>query len=103
VNRKTILLAFLVAACVPCAAALAAVPERFRADAVDVSVNVTGSYSGDSTGGPPDDYTEHHQRAQFSYGGGPNVWFPVRARHGGRLEYTQGGRDVYSHLGRCGG
>ena len=79
VNRKTILLAFLVAACVPCAAALAAVPERFKADAFDVSVNVTGSYSGDSTGGPPDDYTERHQRAHFSYGGRwRNVWFPVR-------------------------
>jgi hypothetical protein len=78
VNRKTILLAFLVAACVPCAAALAARPERFKADAFDVSVEVTGSYSGDSTGGPPDDYVERHQRAQFNYGAKwRNVWFPV--------------------------
>jgi hypothetical protein len=78
VNRKTILLAFLVAACVPCAAALAAVPERFNANAFDVSVKVTGSYSGDSTGGPPDDYVERHQRVQFGYSAKwRNVWFPV--------------------------
>ena len=78
VNRKTILLAFLVAACVPCAAALAAQRERFKADAFDVSIKVTGSYRGDSTGGPPDDYVERHQRVQFGYSAKwRNVWFPV--------------------------
>ena len=78
VNRKTILLAFLVAACVPCAAALAARPERFKADAFNVSVEVAGNYSGDSTGGPPDDYVERHQTVQFKYGSKwRNVWFPV--------------------------
>jgi hypothetical protein len=78
VNRKTILLALLVAACVPCAAALAARPERFKADAFDVSVEVSGSYSGASTGGPPDDYVERHQRVQFNYAAKfPKVWFPV--------------------------
>jgi hypothetical protein len=96
VNRRTILLALLVAACVPCAAALAAVPERFKADAFDVSVKVTGDYSGDSTGGPPDDYVERHQRVQLSYGGKwRNVWFPVHdvpPNHG--TEWFGGGQKV---------
>jgi len=78
VNRKTILLALLVAACLPSAAALAARPERFNANAFDLSVMVTGSYSGDSTGGPPDAYVERRQRVQFKYGSAfRNVWFPV--------------------------
>jgi hypothetical protein len=78
VNRKTILLALMVASCLPCAAALAARPERFKADAFDVSVEVTGNYSGDSTGGPPDDYVERHQRVQFDFSAKwRNVWFPV--------------------------